>query len=76
MSIESAQRFQERIKNDEEWRNKLNAAAGKEERRAMAKAEGFDFTEEEFQNVRSQLGDEELDGVAGGCGSFSFVEGI
>ena len=66
MSIESAKAFLERIKNDEDWRNKLQAAENKEERLAMAKAEGFDFTEEEFQDVRSQLSDEEMHGIAGG----------
>ena len=74
MSIESAKAFVEKLKNDEDWRNKLNAAENKEERLAMAKAEGFDFTEEEFQDVRSELGDEELDGVAGGCGMWSMYE--
>ncbi len=72
MSVESAKAFVERLKNDEEWRKKLNAAQSKEERLAMAKAEGFDFTDDEAQNVRSQLSDAELSAISGArCCNYS-----
>ncbi len=66
MSIESAKAFVEKVKNDEEFRIKLGAAENKDERQAMAKAAGFDFTEEEWHIVTSQLSEEELSAVAGG----------
>ncbi len=71
ISIESVKAFLERIRNDEEWRNKLNAAQSKEERLAMAKAEGFDFTEEELNLIRDELSEEMLDKIAGGRHSSS-----
>lgn len=68
MSIESARAFWKRIKDDEEWRNRLNAAESKEERQAMVKAEGLDFTEDELKKVQEELTDEDLDNISGaGC---------
>jgi hypothetical protein len=32
------------------------------------KAQGFDFTKEEIDSHKEELSDEELGGVAGGCG--------
>lgn len=55
MSIESAKAFLERTRDDEEWRTKLGAAGGKEERLAIVKEEGFDFTEEEFVGIKGDL---------------------
>ncbi len=73
MSIESAKAFVEKLKIDEEWRKKLDAVETNEERFAMAKAAGFDFTEDEFRNVTSELDDEELSSVAGGRGRCHFT---
>ncbi len=66
MSIESAKAFVEKLKIDEEWRNELDAVETNEEREAMAKAAGFDFTLDEFHKVRYELSDDELSAVAGG----------
>ena len=71
MSIESARAFLERAKNDEEFRNKLNAAEDRDSRVAMVKAEGFDFTQEDWAAVSDELSDEDLDQAAGGvCNDF------
>ena len=49
---------------------RIAEASSKEERAEIAKADGFDFTPEELNNVTSELSVEELDAVAGGkwCG--------
>ncbi len=68
MSIENAKAFLKRISNDEELRDKLGAAAGKEERIEVARAEGFDCTEDEWKEACAGLSDEELSAIAGGYG--------
>ncbi len=69
MSIESAKAFLERVKNDEDFRRKLEGQASVEERMKFAKAQGFDFTKDEIGEEMDALSDEELDKVAGGCTS-------
>ncbi len=71
MSIESAKAFLERVENDEDFRKELEGQASVEERMKFAKAQGFDFTEDEIREVRESLSDDELDTVAGGsrCGT-------
>ena len=66
MSIESASAFLKRVKTDEAWSEALKGAGGKDERRAMTRAEGFDFTKEELHLVKSELSDDDLDAVVGG----------
>ncbi len=66
MSIESAKAFLERVKNDEDFRKELEGQASVEERIEFAKAQGFDFTNDEIREVRECLSDEELKEVAGG----------
>jgi predicted ribosomally synthesized peptide with nif11-like leader len=70
MSIESAKAFLEKIQTDEEFKNKIGAMKSKEERIEFIKGEGFEFTEEEFNQVRKELSPEALDEAAGGkhCG--------
>ena len=66
MSVESAKEFVERLVNDENWRNKINAAETQKERQAMVKEEGFDFSEEELAQCRDELSTSDLDAVTGG----------
>ena len=66
MSAESAQAFMERMKSDEEFAKRVAAAESKEDRWAIVKAEGYDFTEEEVQAAASELSDGDLEGVAAG----------
>ncbi len=48
MPIESAKAYLERLKNDEEFREKVAACKDKESRAELVKAEGFDFTNEDI----------------------------
>ena len=67
MSIESARAYFERMKTDEEFRNRVLNAETAEARLAIVQSEGFDFTKEEVDEVSSdELTDDELDMVAGG----------
>jgi len=70
MSIESAKAFIEKVKNDEEFKNKLGEFKDGQERLEFAKQAGFDFTADDIAKVKAEQGltDAELDGVAGGCG--------
>ncbi len=66
MSIESAKAFLERVENDEDFRKELKGKTSVEERIKFAKAQGFDFTKDEFRELRDSLSDEQLDAVAWG----------
>ncbi|ATW26574.1 Nif11-like leader peptide family natural product precursor [Candidatus Formimonas warabiya] len=70
MSVESAKAFIEKIKSDEDFKNKLGQLKDGQARLDFAKGAGFDFTAEDIAKVKEEQGltDEELDGVAGGCG--------
>ena len=70
MSIENAEGFISRVKEDRGFREKIEKS-NDEERTLLAKTEGFDFTREELiQAMDGALDDEALDQVAGGgCGS-------
>ncbi len=72
MSIENARAFLNRIRNDEELRSRLEAAETKEERLKLAKAEGCGFTEDEWNEVRTELSVEDLDGSSGGSCSWNW----
>ena len=71
MSIEDAKAFLEKIKNDEDFRKSAGEIATAEERVEFVKGAGFDFTKEEINSLKDELGDGDLDRVAGGgwCGS-------
>ncbi len=66
MSIESAKAYLERMKNDEDFRKELSEKSSAEERMKFIKDHGFDFSKEEFEQVKSELSDEELDNLGGG----------
>ena len=66
MSSESAKAYIERLKTDEEFKERVKDAADKEARMALVNAEGFDFSEEDIKAVKSELSDDELDGVSAG----------
>jgi len=66
MSIESASAFMERMKTDEDFRDRITKAEDAEQRGEIVVAEGFDFTREEVESVANELSDEELNAVAGG----------
>ncbi len=65
MSMESAKAFLERMKNDEGFRKECSEKSSPEDRMKFVKESGFDFSKEEFEQVKSELSDEELDLVSG-----------
>lgn len=67
MSVENAKAFMEKVKEDQEFAKQVAAKKGPAERHEFVKSQGFDFTEEELNQVSSSLSDEELDAVAGGA---------
>lgn len=67
MSVESAKMFVEKVKNDEDFRAKLSSFQDGQERMDFAKAEGFDFTVAEINEVTGEeLTEDELEAVSGG----------
>ncbi len=70
MSIESAKAFFEKMKTDEDFRKECSEQSSPEDRMKFAKENGFDFSKEDIEQVKSELSDEELEGAAGGgCGN-------
>ena len=65
MSVDQAKAFVEKMKSDEAFRAKVMAEEDVEARMALIGAEGFDCSAEEL-GASQELGDAELDGVAGG----------
>jgi len=65
MSEDQAKAFVEKMKSDEAFRAKVMAEEDVEARMALIVAEGFDCSAEEIGALQ-ELGDAELDGVAGG----------
>ncbi len=66
MSHESAKAFLERMKTDENFRKECNGRSSHEEWMQFVKENGFDFSKEEFEQVKSELSEEELDRIDGG----------
>ena len=71
--FESTKAYIERLKTDEEFRERMKDAADKEARIALVNAEGFDFSEEDIKAVESELSDDELEAVSGGGGNVANV---
>jgi predicted ribosomally synthesized peptide with nif11-like leader len=70
MGIESAKAFIEKVKSDEGFKSQLAELKDGQARLEFAKKSGFNFTADDIAKVKEEQGltDEELDGVAGGCG--------
>ena len=66
MSIESARLYIERLKNDQEFAQKVTACIDAEERMRFAREAGFDFTASELKMAGQELSDNDLDSVSGG----------
>ena len=67
MSEEQLKAFLEKVKADTSLQEKLKAAADIDAVVAIAKEAGFSISADELGNAQSELSDEELEGVAGGC---------
>ncbi len=66
MTIESAKAFVERMNTDEDFRKEVGEKSSPEDRMNFVNDNGFDFTKEELEQVKSELGEEELSKIAGG----------
>ncbi len=66
MSREKAKEFMQRIKEDEEFRNRVQKAEGNEAQQAVVRAEGFDFTEDEYRTVYKNMSKDDLDEIWAG----------
>ncbi len=75
MSEEQLKAFLEKVQGDTSLQEKLKAAADADAVAAIAKEAGFSISADDLTKVQSELSDEELEGVAGGCGCYSGVAG-
>ncbi|MEQ8191285.1 MAG: Nif11-like leader peptide family natural product precursor [Candidatus Eremiobacterota bacterium] len=66
MSAESAKKFIERMKTDEDFRNKVTECKDNEARKAFVEKEGFNFSHDELKKNTSELSEHELESVSGG----------
>ncbi|MCP4575490.1 MAG: Nif11-like leader peptide family natural product precursor [Deltaproteobacteria bacterium] len=66
MSIEDARAFLKRVKNDEDFRKSVGEITTTEERMEYVKGAGFDFTKQQFDMIKDELSDGELECVSGG----------
>ena len=66
MSVDQARAFIEKMKSDGAFRDRIMAIEAVDARLAAARDAGFEFTEAEINEVKSELSDVELDRVAGG----------
>ena len=72
MSEEQLKAFLEKVKGDTTLQEKLKAAADNDAVVAIAKELGFSFSVQDLKKAQSELSDEELEGVAGGTGCFTY----
>ncbi len=66
MSIERAKAFMERMKTDGDFKKEVGEKSSGEDRMQFVKVNGFDFSKEEFEQVKSELSEEELEQIGGG----------
>ncbi len=67
MSEEQLKAFLEKVKADTSPQEKLKAAADNNAVAAIAKEAGFSISADDLTKDQSELSEEELEGVAGGC---------
>ncbi len=67
MSIESAKAFIERIKTDEEFARQVASKKDKEDRMKFVSEQGFNFTEQEIEELKNEMSDNELGKISGAC---------
>ena len=66
MSEEQLKAFLEKVKGDNNLQEKLRAADA-DSILAMAKEAGFSICADDLKNVQTELSDDEIEAVAGGC---------
>ena len=67
MSEEQLKAFLEKVKADTSLQEKLKAAGDANAVAAIAKEAGFSISADDLTKAQSELSDQELEGVAGGC---------
>ena len=71
MSEEQLNAFIAKVQGDSSLQEQLKAAATPDVVVAIAKEEGFSISVDDVENARTELSDEELEGLAGGQDCFS-----
>ena len=66
MSEEQLKAFLEKVQGDDSLQKKLKAAANPNVVVSIAKEAGFSISGDDLNKTKSELSDEELEGVAGG----------
>ena len=66
MSEEQLKAFLEKVKSDTSLQEKLKGASDANSIASIAKEAGFSISADDLTKARSELSDEELEGVAGG----------
>jgi predicted ribosomally synthesized peptide with nif11-like leader len=66
MSLEQAKKFIKRMKTEEAFRSNIMAVEDVADRQKLAKAEGYEFTEEEIKSVSAELSDAAMNSVSAG----------
>ena len=59
--------FLEKVKGDSGLQEKLKSAVDSDAVLAIAKEAGFSISADDLNNAQSEISEEELEGVAGGC---------
>jgi predicted ribosomally synthesized peptide with nif11-like leader len=67
MSEEQLKAFLDKVQSDTSLQEKLKAAADIDAVAAIAKEAGFSISVDDLKNAQSEISDEEMEGVAGGC---------
>ena len=67
MSEEQLKALLEKLKADASLQEKLKAAADTDAVTAIAKEAGFSISADDLKKAQSEISEEELEGVAGGC---------
>lgn len=73
MSMESAKAFIEKMKTDEDFRNKVNEYKDNENRKAFLMKEGFTFTEKDIKALKTELTEDELQRISAGTTGYCFL---
>ena len=68
MSEEQLKAFLEKVQGDTSLQEKLKAAPDNDAVVAIAKAAGFSLSADDINKAKSELSEEELEGMAGGAG--------
>ena len=67
MSEEQLKAFLEKVKSDTSLQEKLKASANPDAVVSIAKEAGFMISADDLNQGQSEISEEELEGVAGGC---------